>query len=308
MTRAWMVVAPLVFAALLIAHPMGDTFYVAASEHNTAWLTVHVGRGRVFLLMAAVVWFLLRGLHGRAALVARASLLVFAVVYTAWEVMTVSRRPRPRARDVEGVERITTHWISGEFGLFNSVGALAWTAAIAAAVVALRDAPRGVRIALGVSVLMTMHIPPIGPIALLALAYAAARGAPLGRRASTTAFGSRERQRATRAREGSLGQPLVDQLITRVAGTVHRRGRWQTRGVCAVRGTRLTRPEHARPVGSSGSHAKRELLDAAAAGVLAVHAVRCPRDRCTRRLLGLTAQAGAVEPTGVPRERRLWTV
>ena len=190
MTRAWMIVAPLVFAALLIAHPMGDTFYAAASEHNTAWLTVHVGAAVFFPLMAAVVWCMLRGLDGRAALVARASLLVFAVFYTAWEVMTgIATGVLAGAGDVEGVERITTHWISEELGLFNSVGALAWTAAIAAAVLALRDAPRGVRIALGVSVLMTMHIPPIGPIALLALTYAAARGAPLGRRASSAALG-----------------------------------------------------------------------------------------------------------------------
>ena len=62
-----MVVAPLVFAALLIAHPMGDTFYEAASEHNTAWLTVHVGAAVFFPLMAAVVWYLLRGADGRAA-------------------------------------------------------------------------------------------------------------------------------------------------------------------------------------------------------------------------------------------------
>lgn len=184
MTRGWTVVAPLVFAALLIAHPMGDTFYEAASEHNTAWLTVHAGAAVCFPLMAAVVWRLLRGLDGRAALVARASLLVFAVFYTAWEVMTgIATGVLAEAGDVEGVERITTHWISGELGLFNSVGALAWTLALAAAVVALRDAPRGVRIALGVSVLMTMHVPPIGPIALLALAYASVQ---LGRRASST--------------------------------------------------------------------------------------------------------------------------
>ena len=150
MTRAWMIVAPLVFAALLIAHPMGDTFYAAASEHNTAWLTVHVGAAVFFPLMAAVVWCLLRGLDGRAALVARGSLLVFAVFYTAWEVMTgIATGVLAGAGDVEGVERITTHWISGELGLFNSVGALAWTAAIAAAVVALRDAPRPVDHALG---------------------------------------------------------------------------------------------------------------------------------------------------------------
>ena len=154
-------VAPLVFAALLIAHPMGDTFYEAASEHNTAWLTVHVGAAVCFPLMAAVVWRMLRGLDGRAALVARASLLVFAVFYSAWEVMTgIATGVLAGAGDVEGVERITTHWISGELGLFNSVGALAWTLGDRGGRGRAAGRAAGRAIALGVSVLMTMHIPP----------------------------------------------------------------------------------------------------------------------------------------------------
>ena len=102
--------------------------------------------------MAAVVWRLLRGVGGRAAGVARAALAVFAVAYTAWEVMTgIATGVLAGAGDVQGVERITTHWISGELGVFNSVGLLAWTAAIAAAVVALRaaGASRGLLIGLG---------------------------------------------------------------------------------------------------------------------------------------------------------------
>ena len=47
-----------------------------------------------------------------------------------------------QAGDVEGVERITTHWLSGELGVFNSIGALAWTGAIAAAVFALKREER----------------------------------------------------------------------------------------------------------------------------------------------------------------------
>ena len=174
MRRLW-VAAPLAFAALLMAHPMGDTFYEAGGEHNTAWLTVHVGAAVFFPLMAAVVWRLLRGLDGRAARFSRGSLLTFAVLYTAWEVMTgIATGVLAGAGDVEGVERLTTHWISGELGVFNSVGALAWTAAIAAAVIALRaaGARRGALVGLGLSALMVMHIPPIGPIALLGLATA----------------------------------------------------------------------------------------------------------------------------------------
>ena len=125
-----------------MAHPMGDSFYEIASESNTTWLIVHVGALVLFPAMAAVVWRLLRGVDGRAATLSRASLLAFAVFYTGWEVMTgVATGVLAQAGDVEGVERITTHWLSGELGLLNSVGALGWTAAIAAAVA--RAAARG---------------------------------------------------------------------------------------------------------------------------------------------------------------------
>ena len=43
-----------------------------------------------------------------------------------------------------------------------------------------------------------------------------------------------------------------------------------------MRGTRLTRNQHARPDGSRNSYAKHEFLDAAAAGVLAVDVHAAP--------------------------------
>ena len=173
--RRWSAAAPLIFAALLMLHPMGDSFYEIASESNTSWLIVHVGALVLFPAMAAVVWQLLRGVDGRAATLSRAALLTFAVFYTGWEVMTgIATGVLAQAGDVEGVERITTHWLSGELGVLNSIGALAWTGAIAAAVFALKreGASRGTLIALGVSAAMVMHIPPIGPIALLCLSTA----------------------------------------------------------------------------------------------------------------------------------------
>ncbi len=139
-------------------------------------MTVHVGAAVLFPAMAAVVWSLLRGLDGRAAGVARGALLVFAVFYTTWEALTgIATGLLASAGDVEGVERITEHWLSGEPGVLNAVGALAWTVAIAAAVLALRaaGAPRGALIALGAGALMVMHVPPIGPVALVCLSGAA---------------------------------------------------------------------------------------------------------------------------------------
>jgi hypothetical protein len=175
MTR-WPIIAPLGFAVLLLAHPMGDgSLYAVASRHVTTWLVVHIVAAVLFPAMAAVVWHLLRDLDGVAATVGRVALPVFAVFYTAWEVMTgVATGVLASAGEAKAVDHLASSPIAGELGLFNSVGALAWTVAIAAAVLAWRraGAPRGTLVALGASSLMVMHVPPIGPVALVCLAGA----------------------------------------------------------------------------------------------------------------------------------------
>jgi uncharacterized membrane protein YGL010W len=173
MTR-WVFIAPLIFAALLLAHPMGEgDLYAVASRDVTRWLVVHCGAAVLFPVMAGVVWWLLRDVR---ASVARGALLVFAVFYTAWEVMTgIATGVLAAEGEAASVRHLSTSWISGELGMFNSVGALAWTVAIAGAVLALRraGASRGPLVALGLSALMVMHVPPIGPFALVCLAGAA---------------------------------------------------------------------------------------------------------------------------------------
>ena len=86
--RAFVVGAPLPFAALLTQHPMGGgDLFELVSDNLTTWLTIHYA-GRVFFpLMALVVWLLIRDLPGRAATIARWALPVFAVFYTVWEAV-----------------------------------------------------------------------------------------------------------------------------------------------------------------------------------------------------------------------------
>jgi hypothetical protein len=184
---AFLIAAPLAFAALLMLHPMGgDDFATVVSENLTPWLAVHYGAAVLFPLMGCVIWLLIRDLSGRAATVARIAIPVYAVFYAAYEammgiatgVMTQQGNGMTGAERngvAEAVNAIPTHPIVGDGGLLSSIGSLAWIIAITGAVLALRAA--GVRpsalVLLGIGTFMALHIPPIGPLALVCLSGAA---------------------------------------------------------------------------------------------------------------------------------------
>lgn len=179
--------APLAFAALLMLHPMGGgDFATLVSDNLTPWLAVHYAGVVLFPLMGYVLWVLIRDLRGRAATVARLAIPVYAVFYGAYEammglatgiMMQQGDGMTGAERDglAEAVNAITTHPIVGEGGLFSTLGGLAWITAMTCAILALRAA--GVRtsalVLLGIGTFMILHIPPIGPIALLCLSGAA---------------------------------------------------------------------------------------------------------------------------------------
>jgi len=178
--RALLVAAPLAFAALLMLHPTGGgDFAVLVSENLTAWLAVHYGAAVLFPLMGYLLWVLIADLPGRAATVARYAIPVYAVVYGVYEAMVglatgiVTQEGGDRV--AEAVNGIATHPIVGEGGLLPTVGGLAWIVAVTGAILALRAA--GVRtsalVLLGIGTVMILHIPPIGPVALVCFAGAA---------------------------------------------------------------------------------------------------------------------------------------
>ena len=178
--------ALLAFAGLMLAHPVGDSDFASGVADNvTAWLVVHVGAAVLFPLMAYLVWLLLRGIAGRAALVARVALPVFAVFYGVWETLTgiatgvmadEANGTSGAAREavMSAINTMATHPIAGEMGVFNSIGSIAWVVAISAAVVALHGVgvQRSALVPLGLGAMMVMHIPPIGPVALVCLSAA----------------------------------------------------------------------------------------------------------------------------------------
>jgi hypothetical protein len=182
--RAFMLGAPLAFAALLTQHPTGDDLYSAASGDVTAWLAVHYGSAVFFPLMALIVWLLIRDLRGRAATVARFSLPVFAVFYGVFEAVfgiatgIVANAGNglagaEREGAVTAVEQIAGSPFVGDPGLFVSVGTLAWWVGIAGAIMALRrvGVRRSALVLLGLGGLMTFHAM-IGPPALVCLSAA----------------------------------------------------------------------------------------------------------------------------------------
>lgn len=178
--------APLAFAALLMLHPTGEgDFYAFVAADTTPWLIVHVGAAVLFPTMAFVVWQLIRGIPGRAAAVSRVALPVFAVSYGVFEVLLGiasgilaqegnAASGAGRRALAGAVDRIASHPVVGELGVFNSVGALAWIVAVSAAIVALNGTGvrRGPLVLLGIGALMVQHVPPIGPLALICLSAA----------------------------------------------------------------------------------------------------------------------------------------
>jgi hypothetical protein len=184
--RAFLVGAPLAFAALLTQHPMGTgDMFDEVSKSVTPWLIVHYGGAVGFPLMALVVWMLIRDLPGRAATIARCALPIYAVFYVVWEAVfgIATGIIADAGNDLSGAERegaaatvdaIIASPFMGEPGVFVSVGSLAWCTAISAAIMALKQAGvrRSALVLLGLGGLLSFHVP-IGPAALVCLSIAA---------------------------------------------------------------------------------------------------------------------------------------
>ena len=185
--RAFLVGAPLAFAALLTQHPMGTgDMFTDVSENVTPWLIVHYGGAIGFPLMALVIWLLIRGLPGRAATIARVALPVYAVFYTVWEAIfgIATGILADAGNDLSGAERdgaaaavdaIVASPLVGEAGVFVSIGAPRVVGRDLGARSSRSSTPAsGARrsCCFGLGGLMTFHVP-IGPPALVCLSIAA---------------------------------------------------------------------------------------------------------------------------------------
>jgi hypothetical protein len=181
---AFLIGVPLAWAVLLMFHPTGEgeaITYADLSDKLTPWLVVHLGMLVFIPLMGVAVYLLLRGVEGTAARVSRVALVLFVLVYGAWEAL-VGIGSGILVNEINGLsegERATAAGLVKEyndnvliraFGVLGSIGSLAFITAMIAAGLALRshaDAPLTVPILLGLSgFLITAHPPPYGPIGL----------------------------------------------------------------------------------------------------------------------------------------------
>jgi hypothetical protein len=179
----FLVGVPLAWAILLLFHPggEGEDLYRDLQDQVTRMLVVHIGMLIFIPLMAVVVYVLLRGVEGTAALVSRIALAVYVVFYGAWEAMygiglgiladAVNGLPETeRATGAEVIQDYGENILLRGFGVFVSIGSVAFIIAMIAAGIALRrhaGAPLAVAVLLGLSgFLITAHPPPFGPIGL----------------------------------------------------------------------------------------------------------------------------------------------
>ena len=182
-TEAALIVAvPAAWAVLLLFHPTGDgdEFYPIVRDQVTAWMVVHVGTLVFVPLLAGVVYLLLRGVDGIAALLSRIALAVFAVFYTAWEaliglgtgILVDQVNGLPEAEQATGAKLVEDFTGSSLIRTFELIGAFAWLIAVVAAGVALfRRGTAGSSVAVVLllvvsAVPITWHVPPFGPVGL----------------------------------------------------------------------------------------------------------------------------------------------
>jgi hypothetical protein len=179
----FLVGVPLAWVILLLFHPggEGEDLYRDLQDQVTRMLVVHIGMLIFIPLMAVVVYVLLRGVEGTAALVSRIALAVYVVFYGAWEAMygiglgiladAVNGLPETeRATGAEVIQDYGENILLRGFGVLVSIGSVAFIIAMIAAGIALRrhaGAPLAVAVLLGLSgFLITAHPPPFGPIGL----------------------------------------------------------------------------------------------------------------------------------------------
>ena len=151
--KAFLVVlaAPLLWLVPAFIHPdgAGDLFEGIADEANK-WIFVHVAQLVLTPFLAAGVWMLLAGIQSVAALVARAALVIWMVLFSAFDAIAgIATGVLTRhANSLAGQERETvgraidflfhdSQLAGGEFSVLGNVGHGSWVVVAIAASVAL---------------------------------------------------------------------------------------------------------------------------------------------------------------------------
>lgn len=187
--RLFLVATPLAFAALLLFHPPGgEDVYEGVKDDVGAWLFVHTGFLMLTPLLGIAVYLLLNGLESRAATVSRVALIFFLVFYTAYEVtvgigtgiLVDYANGRPASEQAvlaDAIQDLNRNAITADpSSIALILGTLGWVVAMVAAAVAFRRDGAGwlPTVLVGLASAFVIHPPPVGPIALVCFAAAAA--------------------------------------------------------------------------------------------------------------------------------------
>ena len=187
--RLFLVAMPLTLAVVLWFHPPGGSnVYEGVRDDVDAWLFVHVAFLLFTPLLAIATYLLLDGLESRAAAVSRLALVFFLVFYTAYEVtvgvgtavLVDYANGLPAAEQAAVADAIQDYnrnaLLADPVSVSLVLGGVGWIVAMIAAAVALRRAGAGwpVTVLVGVAALFVIHPPPVGPVALVCFAAAAA--------------------------------------------------------------------------------------------------------------------------------------
>lgn len=185
----FLVAVPLAYAGLLLFHPVPGPGSIqhGLDHHLTTWTVVHVAQLGFIGAMGGAVLGLVHGLTARWATVARVAVVVFVLVYGAYETWTgiatgalaAHAHDLPAGSQSTATHLIQAHWKSPLLGN-GSVGAItgsaAWLVATVAAAQALRGcgAPTGSVVCLAAAglVFAPTHVPPAGPLAMVLFAVA----------------------------------------------------------------------------------------------------------------------------------------
>jgi hypothetical protein len=203
--RVLVFVGPLLWAALILFHPMpeGDSAYEGMKNQVDAFLFVHVGQLILTPFLFLAVWRLLQGLPSVAAMMSRAALVVWAVFFSAYDSIQgiATGLLTDHANGLAGQEQAAVAGaidflvkdtpLAGNISAFWVIASAAWLVVAIAAAVALHKAGAGktVVVALCISTVFATHVA-TAAIGLVALSLAGV---------------ARERQR----RKLMLGAPVV---------------------------------------------------------------------------------------------------
>jgi hypothetical protein len=183
-TRVVFVAAPLLWAVLILFHPMpdGDNALDGINDVVDRWLLVHVGQLILTPLLFLAVWRLLDGLSTPAATISRSALVVWTVFFSAYDAVQgiatgVLVRHTNSLRDAEQDViagaldyLVQDSRLAGDISALQLVTGAAWLTVAIAAAVALHQANAGriVVVCACISTVFSAHVTPAA-IGLLAL-------------------------------------------------------------------------------------------------------------------------------------------